>query len=699
MRNLEKKIKLSKDIPVKNIVSVFSLPEAKTEFESPSQNTMTMIVNLSLTEAFDIETLPDEVEKLRNIVSNETISNNNLTVLVGGPGGLFADLIKVFQSIDGLLLTVTVILVLVLLLIIYKSPITALLPLVVVGIVFQVSQGIIAWIDQGAGDFLKINGQSTGIMTVVLFGSGTDYCLFISSRFKEELAKTKDKHEAMKKTMQGVGAAVTSAGFTIIVTSSILLLCTLKSYQSLGPVIGIAVFLMLIAALTLVPALMCIMGKFSFFPVDYSKKSKLIASILFPFYAVIAIFQILYHYIYAKHKKNVNKNNEGTYAIIAKWVIRKPITTLIITCSILLIMFTGLINAKPTYDQLASLPNNADSVKSFELLREGFNPGELAPVEVYVDFKSPDSAFNKENLDKIDSLTSILSTAPGITRITSSTRPFGMNSPIGGSDKILEYLFSNDPASFGIKARVNNFTSPDHSVSKLELILKENPYDEKGMNLIPVIRNHIKTKGVNSGIDLSSIYVGGETAVQYDTREAVNRDQLIVLPIILLAIGLILLILLRSLVAPIYLCATIIFTYFSTIGISLLVFRFIFDQPYYTAGLPFFLFVFLNALGVDYNIYLMSRIREEAKKRNITEATQIAVAKTGGVITSAGIILAGTFSALMVLPLTDLFQLGFAVAIGIIIDTFITRTLIVPAIVKLLGQYNWWPNKIIPSNK
>ena len=264
LKNLEKKIKASQDIPIKNIVSVFSLPEAKTEFESPSENTMTMIVNLSLGSFGDFETIPDEVNKLRDIVLNETKSNENLTVLVGGPGGLFADLIKVFQSIDGLLLGVTVVLVLVLLLIIYKSPITALIPLIVVGIVFQVSQGIIAWIDQGTGDFLKVNGQSTGIMTVVLFGSGTDYCLFISSRFKEELAKTKDKHEAMKKTMKGVGGAVTSAGFTIIVASSILLLCILKSYQSLGPVIGIAVFLMLIAALTLVPSLMCIWVNFHF---------------------------------------------------------------------------------------------------------------------------------------------------------------------------------------------------------------------------------------------------------------------------------------------------------------------------------------------------------------------------------------------------------------------------------------------------
>ena len=694
LSELENKIKSDSSLNLKNIVSVFSLPQARSEFVSPSENTMTMIVNLNIPPFAD--EYPGELKKLRKLISDELDKENNLEVLVGGPGGLLADLIEVFSSIDGLLLIVTVVLVLVLLLLIYKSPVTALLPLISVGLVFQVAQGVIAWIDQGTGDFLRINGQSTGIMTVVLFGSGTDYCLFISSRFREELTKTKDKHEAMKKTMKGVGGAVASAALTIIIASSILLLCILKSYQSLGPVIGIAVLLMLIAALTLVPSLMCIMGKFTFFPVDYSWRSKLIASILFPFYAVIGLFELAYYFVIGKNKKST-KPSETIYSRVAKWVITKPVTTLLITSSILILMFTGLIGAKPTYDQLASLPNNADSVKSFELLRSGFNPGELAPVEIYVDFESENAAIENSNLKKIDTLSKILINAPGVNRISSQTRPFGINSPIGGADQIGQYLKSQDPQHLPILAKVANYSSPDNSISKLELVLNENPYNEKGMDLIPQIRNYISTKANETGIDLSKLYVGGETAVQYDTREAVNRDQLVVLPIILLAIGLVLLVLLRSVVAPIYLCATIIFTYFSTIGISLLAFNYIFDQPAYTAGLPFFLFVFLNALGVDYNIYLMSRIREEAKRHELSEATRIAVSQTGGVITSAGIILAGTFSALMVLPLTDLFQLGFAVAIGVIIDTFITRTLLVPAIVKLLGQKNWWPNKIIPS--
>ena len=151
---------------------------------------------------------------------------------------------------------------------------------------------------------------------------------------------------------------------------------------------------------------------------------------------------------------------------------------------------------------------------------------------------------------------------------------------------------------------------------------------------------------------------------------------------------------LKSLIAPIYLIATILFTYFSTLGLSSFIFIFVFQHEGLTPGLAFFLFIFLNALGVDYNIYLMSRLREESKKNNLEEATINTLASTGGVITSAGLILAGTFSALMTLPLQDLFQLGFAVAVGVLMDTFITRTLIVPSIFKLLGKWNWWPSTL-----
>ncbi|MYG92495.1 MAG: MMPL family transporter, partial [Acidimicrobiia bacterium] len=226
-----------------------------------------------------------------------------------------------------------------------------------------------------------------------------------------------------------------------------------------------------------------------------------------------------------------------------------------------------------------------------------------------------------------------------------------------------------------------------------DLVLEENPYSREALDAVPDLRSLARQAGASLGLSPGSLLIGGDTAEAYDTRTAGNRDSLVVLPLILLAIGLVLAVLLRSLIAPLYLMATIAFTYFATLGLSVAVFVLIFDHVGIGYAVPFFLFVFLNALSVDYNIYLMSRIREEARRSPLKHATRYALARTGPVITSAGIILAGTFSALMTLPLQDLLQLGFAVAVGVLIDTFITRTLIVPALVTLLGRWNWWPSR------
>jgi uncharacterized membrane protein YdfJ with MMPL/SSD domain len=221
--------------------------------------------------------------------------------------------------------------------------------------------------------------------------------------------------------------------------------------------------------------------------------------------------------------------------------------------------------------------------------------------------------------------------------------------------------------------------------------LDVNPYGNAAMDLIATVRDTARDAAAANGLSADTVLVGGETAENADTRAANNRDIIVVLPIILLAIMIILGLLLRSVVAALYLGATIALTYFATLGFSVLVFKFIFGQDSLGNSVPFLLFVFLNALGVDYSIYLMARVREEARGLDLRHATERALVRTGGVITSAGIILAGTFAALMTLPLRDLFQLGFAVAAGVLIDTFITRSLLVPSIVMLLGKWNWWP--------
>ena len=573
-------------------------------------------------------------------------------VAVGGPGGLIVDLVQVFSNIDSLLLIVTVLLVLVLLIAIYRSPIVALIPLLAVGLVFQVAGAVGAAVAQQFD--LPISGQTTGIMTAVLFGTGTDYVLFVSARFREELSRHADKHEAMRRTMRGVGGAVASAGATILIASAVLLLATLRSYQSLGPVIAIAVGLMMLAALTLVPALLTIPGRCAYWP----RQPRLDPE-------------------GAAGGGGEQAWKRSVYGRIGAVVLRRPRVALVATSGVLALLILGLSAFRPTYDQLASLPYNTESVRSFELLRGGFPAGELLPMRIYVSLPTGERVLSPERLEAFDALTLSLAEHPAVADVSGPTRPFGTDGPRDGPP--------------GAAAR---FVSPDGGAARLDVVLVENPFSDAALDVVPDLRALALKRAIAAGLDPSAVLVGGDTAEAADTRTAGDRDLVVVLPLILLAIGVVLALLLRSAIAPIYLVATIAFTYFATLGLAVIVFILVFGHTGIGPSVPFFLFVFLNALSVDYNIYLMSRIREEARQAPLREAVVRALSRTGPVITSAGLILAGAFSALMTLPLQDLHQLGFAVAAGVLIDTFITRTLIVPTLVALLGRWNWWPSQL-----
>ena len=573
-------------------------------------------------------------------------------VAVGGPGGLIVDLVEVFASIDSFLLIVTVLLVLTLLILIYRSPIVALIPLLGVGLVFQLAGAVGAWVAQQFD--LPISGQTTGIMTVVLFGTGTDYVLFVSARFREELTRHDDKHEAMRRTMRGVGGAVASAGATILIASAALMFATLRSYQTLGPVIAIAVGLMMLAALTLIPALLTILGRRAYWPMQ-------------PRPALEA----------ASQPEAPQDWRRSIYGRIGGVVLRWPRASLAVTTAALALLIAGLLAFQPNYDQLASLPDSTESVRSFELLRSGFPAGELSPTRVFVSLPPGEQALDPKRLEQLDALTLALAGHPAVASAAGPSRPFGTAGPEGG------------PPS--ARAR---FVSADGGTARIDVVLTENPFATESLDAVPELRRLAREGAAAAGLDPAAVLVGGDTAEAADTRTAGDRDSRVVLPLILLAIGVVLALLLRSLIAPLYLMATIAFTYFATLGLAVAVFILLLGHEGIGPGVPFFLFVFLNALSVDYNIYLMSRIREEVRHAPLKEATGHALARTGPVITSAGLILAGTFSALMTLPLQDLMQLGFAVATGVLIDTFITRTLIVPALVAIFGRWNWWPSRI-----
>ena len=365
------------------------------------------------------------------------------------------------------------------------------------------------------------------------------------------------------------------------------------------------------------------------------------------------------------------------YGRIGGVVLRWPRASLAATTAALALLIAGLLAFQPNYDQLASLPDSTESVRSFELLRSGFPAGELSPTRVYVSLPPGEQALDPKRLEQLDSLTLALAGHPAVASAAGPSRPFGTAGPEGG------------PPS--ARAR---FVSADGGTVRIDVVLTENPFATESLDIVPELRRLARESAAAAGLDPAAVLVGGDSAEAADTRTAGDRDSRVVLPLILLAIGVVLALLLRSLIAPLYLMATIAFTYFATLGLAVAVFILLLGHEGIGPGVPFFLFVFLNALSVDYNIYLMSRIREEVRHAPLKEATGHALARTGPVITSAGLILAGTFSALMTLPLQDLMQLGFAVATGVLIDTFITRTLIVPALVTIFGRWNWWPSRI-----
>jgi len=665
---------------VHNVVSTFTVPQASASLLSADKTTMTMIVNITGEPAGDAYTAT--IARIRDYTHQ--FDTGPLQVKVSGPGGLLADLLKVFQRIDGFLLLVTGGLVLILLVLIYRSPVVALVPIVSVGWVFSLASGIGALLAEHAG--LLVNGQATGIMTVLLFGAGTDYCLFISSRYREELVKVDDTHEAMRRAMRGVGEAILSAAGTILIATLALLLAVLRSNQALGPLLAIAIGVMLLASLTLVPAILTILGRRAFWPfaprVDLAKKAS---------------------------------ESHGIWSHVAAVVSRRPGVVLASTMVVFVMMALGVLGLRQDFDTLSSLPSGTESRTGFELLRQGFPPGDLAPTEAYVVFPSGVSVYDAKNLQAIDAITLALAKQSGISSITSPSRPFGATAQVGPEQvtaaiqalpeqvrtaiqtgqpvKLPADVAAEEAQATGVFAASQSLVSPANNVARINVTLNENPYGLDAINRIPALRDTASKAAEAAGLAPGAVLVGGPTATNYDTKAANDRDERVVLPLILLAIGVVLALLLRSIVAPLYLLATSVLTYFSTLGVSTLVFQDLLGQQGVSSSVPFYLFVFLIALGVDYNIYLMARVREEMRHDNLRDGTIRALGRTGGVITSAGIILAGTFAALMTLPLQALFQLGFAVALGVLLDTLIVRTLTVPAIVLLLGRWNWWPSR------
>jgi RND superfamily putative drug exporter len=532
---------------------------------------------------------------------------SGLEAKVTGPAGFSADAVEVFNDINGTLLYATAALVLVLLIVIYRSPIFWLIPFFSVLLAEVVTRGL-GYLIADAG--VVVTGQSGGILPVLVFGAGTDYALLMVSRYREELRRHEDKHDAIRVALRRTSPVILASGGTVIAALLTLSLAEVTSTSGLGPIGAMGIAMAMVSMLTILPALLTLFGRRAFWP------------------------------FVPRVGSEGTDETHGTWRRIAEWVARGPRRVWVGTIAVLAVLSSGLafLNSDLTTGNM--FRNDVDSVQGQKLLEAGFPAGANAPTNILVTDEK-----------KVDAVRTAVARAPGVAQVS----PQVERGPAG---------------------------------AKLEVTLDEDPYSTAGFDLIPGIRDAARAV---AGDD---VLVGGPTAQEYDLRQSTARDNRLIVPIALVVVFLILAALLRAITAPLVLIGTVILSYFAALGVGAFFFENVFDFPGMAPDLPLFAFVFLVALGVDYNIFLMARVREETISHGTRDGTTRGLAVTGAVITSAGLVLAGTFSTLAALPLVALTEIGFTIAVGILIDTFLVRSLLVPALVLEIGDPVWWPSAL-----
>jgi RND superfamily putative drug exporter len=553
------------------------------------------------------ETIADAVDEIRAVVARDT---RGLAVHITGPGGFAADSADAFSGIDSQLLYSALAVVVVILLLTYRSPFLLLLPVVSVTTALFSAQAVVYLLATDAG--LVVNAQSAGILTVLVFGAGTDYALLLVARYREELRRHEDRHEAMAIALHRAGPAVVASATTVALSMLCLLAAEMNSTSGLGPVAAVGIVIGLLAMITLFPALLVIVGRWVFWPV-------------------------------IPHLGSAEPTRSGVWARLGHRIDRRPRTVWVTTALVLAALSAGLVGLRASgLTNAESFTGTPDSVTGQRVAARYFPAGAGQPVTVIAGAEAAPrvaAAFRR---------------VPGIVPATVGTPP-GIPAQRGGL-VYLEGTTLAPPDSESAKQTVDDARERLHAVP---------------------------------GADAR---VGGGTATMLDAQRASQRDSELLIPVILVVVLVILTVLLRALVAPLVLIATVVLSFAAALGVSAMVNRHVFGFAGEDPAFPLFVFVFLVALGIDYNIFLMTRVREEAARSGTRTGTLTALAATGGVITSAGLVLAGTFAALATLPVTGFAEIGFAVAFGVLLDTLVVRSVLVSALSLDLGRRMWWPS-------
>jgi RND superfamily putative drug exporter len=573
------------------------------------------VIPISATTQQAINDVTDNVRDVAN-------GGGGLTAQVTGPAALETDLRHAFESADVALLLVTGLLVLSLLLAIYRSPVLALIPLVTVIIAYSVASGVIKiFADSG----LQVTSISTSLLLVLMFGAGTDYCLLLVARYVEELHKHEDKHDAIRAAVPRVGPAIIASACTVSLAMLVLIVAELASTRTVGPVNAIGILIVMTASLTLLPAILAIVGRRGFWP---SRR---------------AVFDP------SRAPVEALEDTDSRWAHLGRRVTRRPWFTIGAITAVFLVGALGLTQYSSEATMLGAFRNATEGTDGYDTLKAAFPEGALGPANVIVDRQDgpvtdADVAAAQDALKKVPD-------------VGTMTQPSGRSED--GKAVVFQVAFPDDP------------------------------YSNEALDRTQEMRDALASLGP----ELKG-YVGGVSAIMRDYRDGAQHDLDLVVPLVLIVILITLIALLRAVVAPLYLIGSVILSFFGILGVSLVFFTQVLGESGFDPSFPIFAFIFLVALGVDYNIFLMDRVREEARRIGTRRGALRALVATGPVITSAGIILAATFAVLAMLPITVLLELGTVVAFGVLVDTFIVRSMLVPAIITVVGDKSWWPSAL-----
>jgi RND superfamily putative drug exporter len=550
------------------------------------------------------QTLTDAVSAMQDQAAPR---DAGLSMHIAGPAGMAAAFGEAFKGIDGTLLFSALGVVTLILLLTYRSPVLWLFPVIAAGVALASAEGVIYLLVQHAG--LTVNAQSAGVLTVLVFGAGTDYALLLVARYREELRRHEDRHEAMAFALHRAGPAIFASASTVIIGMLALIVAEMNSTKGMGPVAAIGIAVGLLAMLTLLPAMLVIGGRWLFWPVRPAFGS-------------------------ADHTET------GLWARIGRRIARRPRAVWVVTSLVLVGLALGI--AQLQTDGIANkdaFVGKTDAVAGEAVIARHFDAGTGQPVVVIA--KSA----------KASEVAGALRTTTGITRVSPPVEEAGY--------VYLEATLADPPDSRAAEATVDRARAAVHQIEGAQAT------------------------------------VGGGTAVILDTKRASVQDNKVIIPVVLVMVFLVLTLLLRSILAPVVLIATVVLSFLAALGIGALVFNHVFGFKGGDPGTPLLCFVFLVALGIDYNIFLMSRVHEESKKSGTRRGALTGLAATGGVITSAGLVLAGTFAVFATLPVVSFAEMGFVVSVGVLIDTLVVRSILVTALTLDIGRWMWWPSQLV----